>query len=76
MFYFRNTLAKLYPERIEEKRSTVSSQTDYLKTLDSFERHVQSDSNIANERRNGNHLNCGTLCIFLSVIIAVIVVSF
>jgi len=72
-FTLRNTLAKLYPERIEEKRSTVSSQTDYLKTLDSFERHVQSDSNIANERRNGNHLNCGTLCIFLSVIIAVIV---
>ena len=74
-FCFRNTLERLYGEKVNEKRASVESQGNYANVLDAFERHVDSDRNQANERRNANHFNCGTLCIILSFIVGVIIVS-
>ena len=68
-------MEKLYPARIEDRAKMVKSQPDYASILNSFEDHVRIDRNAANERRNTRRLNCGTLCIILSIIIAVIIVS-
>lgn len=63
----------MFPEKLKEKQKSLEADPNFVNVLQAFEKHVESDRNKASGQHS--HFNCGALCIILSFIIAVIIVS-
>ncbi|XP_065066495.1 bifunctional apoptosis regulator-like [Rhopilema esculentum] len=70
-FTLRNTLERLFPDEVAEKRATQESLPNYGSIIAAFDKHAESSQ--SNRRSAINHFSCGRLFLFLSIIIAVIV---